>query len=366
MKIICTQENLKAGLSTVGRIISSTNTLPILNNILLKTENGTLKISSTNLEIAITTQTRCKVEEEGEITVANKTFTELINSLPNKNLTLQAANGELKIETENYHTSVKTLPAEEFPLIPTVEKDKTFTIDTQELKKVINQVAFAASNNQNQLEITGVYMNLEGEELKVVATDRYRLAERKIKASNPKQSQAEAIVPQKAITELSRIIGNQKEQVEISLNENQISISLNETQIISRLIDGQYPDYKQIIPNNFYTTTTIPKQALASALKAAAIFAQSTNSVNFQFSPETQKLIITTESQELGKSEVELPSKIEGREGKVILNHHYVLDCLNNIDAENIVIKVIDDSSPSVIVQENNNEYIYLVMPIKN
>src|SRR5579864_7888209 len=116
MKIICTQENLKSGLATVGRIISSTNTLPILNNVLVKTENGLLKISSTNLEIAITTHIRCKVEEEGEVTVVCKTITDLVNTLPNKNITLEVKNNQLSVETENYHTSVKTLPAEEFPL----------------------------------------------------------------------------------------------------------------------------------------------------------------------------------------------------------------------------------------------------------
>ena len=124
MKLICTQENLKTGLMVVGRILSSTGTLPILNNILVKTENGLLKISSTNLEIAITTHIRCKVEEEGETTVSCKTITELINNLPNKNLTLQTTNNQLSIETENYHTSIKTLPPEEFPLIPIIDNKK--------------------------------------------------------------------------------------------------------------------------------------------------------------------------------------------------------------------------------------------------
>ncbi|HYV33380.1 MAG TPA: DNA polymerase III subunit beta, partial [Candidatus Limnocylindria bacterium] len=180
MKIICTQENLKSGLATVGRIISSTNTLPILNNLLIKTENGLLKISSTNLEIAITTTVRCKIEEDGGVTVTSKTLVDLVNNLPNKNITFQTKENELLIETENYHTSVKTLPMEEFPLIPTVEGKNTLNLDSQELKKALDQVVFAASTNQTQPEMSGILFSKSSGELRVAATDRYRLAERKM------------------------------------------------------------------------------------------------------------------------------------------------------------------------------------------
>jgi DNA polymerase-3 subunit beta len=366
MKIICTQENLKNGLATVGRIISSTNTLPILNNLLLKTQDGQLRISSTNLEIAITTQVRCKVEEDGEITVANKTLNELISNLPNKNISLETVNNELKIEAENYHTKIKTLPAEEFPLIPSVEGGENLALEGQEFKKAVDQVVFAASNNQTQPEISGVFISLEKNELRIAATDRYRLAERKMILQHSVNTPVDAIIPQKTILELSRIIGNQSGQVNLVLNPTQISLDFNDTQIISRLIDGQYPDYKQIIPAEFSTNVETEKQPLVSALKAASIFTQNNHSVRFEFSAQKQTLVLKAESSDLGSSVVELPSKVEGKDGEIILNHHYVLDCLSSVDSPEVVFKIIDDSSPSLIVPKEKSDYIYLVMPIKS
>lgn len=364
MKVICTQENLKTGLLTVGRIISSNSSLPILNNLLIKTENGALKISSTNLEVAITTHIRCKVEEEGELTVQCKAATDLINSLPNKNLNLQYLNNQLEIEAENYHTAIKTLPAEEFPLIPTIEPKETLNLNSEELKQAIDQVVFAASANQTQPEIAGILFSFEDTILKIAATDRYRLAEKKLIL--PKKYTAEVIVPQKTILELSRIIGGGKGAVEIALGETQISFAFNDTKIISRVIDGQYPDYKQIIPATFFTKVSTEKQDFINALRTAGVFSHQNNSVRLEYSVEKQTVTLTAQSQELGKSAVDLPSAIEGKSGAVILNYHYVLGCLLSLGAKTVIIKIIDDSSPSLILPEGDDSYIYLVMPIKN
>lgn len=366
MKVICTQENLKFGLVTVGRIISSSNTLPILSNLLIKTEDGVLKISSTNLEIAITTQLRCKVEEDGQITVVGKTMNDLITNLPNKNIILESLGNELKIETDNYHTSIKTLPAEEFPLIPKVETGRSLSLDAMELKTSLDQVVFAASINQTQPEISGVLFSQEAGLLKIVATDRYRLAEKKLKLKENQEILHESIIPQKTILELSRIIGNQKGLVQVTFNETQAAFIFNNTEIISRLIDGQYPDYKQIIPSSFTTTVVAEKSALVSALRAVGVFSQSSNSVRFNFSQSKQFLILSAESSDLGRSEVEVAAKIEGVDTSVILNNHYVLDCLSGINSGNVVMKIIDDNSPSLILPEEKNDYIYLVMPIKS
>lgn len=364
MNIICTQENLKQGLLTAGRIISPNNTLPILNNILLKTENGLLNISSTNLEVAVSTHIRCKIEEEGGVTVFGKTITELINNLPNKNITLQSKDNQLDIKTENYHTSLKTLPIDEFPIIPEIEEREKITVLAQDLKNSINQVVFAASLNQTQPEISGILLSIEDKTVTIAATDRYRLAEKKIVLNKSYESQ-QVIVPQKTILELSRVIGSSLENVEILISSNQVSFYINNTQIISRLIDGQYPDYKQIIPEEFLTTIHTKRQDFISSLKAGAIFSQGNNSVKFDYSAEKQILTVTSEASDLGKSQVDLPSEVTGGSGELLLNHKYVLDCLNSIDAENIIIKIINDSAPSIILPDKGSDYMYLVMPIK-
>lgn len=365
MKIICTQENLKGGLATVGRIISPNNTLPILNNFLLKTENGLLKISSTNLEIAITTQIRCKIEEEGEVTVYSKTFSDLVNNLPNTNLSLETQNGELKIEAENYHSHVKTLPAEEFPLIPQIEKTHSLFIPAQDLKKSLEEVVFAASVNQTQPEISGVLISVS-DTIRLAATDRYRLAEKKLKTEQKPVFSQDAILPQKTASEICRIIGNQADSVEVTLSSSQAGFVINSTQVISRLVDGQYPDYKEIIPTEFKAQAVIERKKFISALKTGGIFSQSSNSVSILLNQSVGNVSLESESSEVGKSKVEIPAEIQGEAGSLLLNFHYVLDCLNSIESEKVRLKIIDDNSPALIVPENDGSYIYLVMPIKN
>jgi len=366
MKVICTQENLKTGLMAVGRIISSSNSLPILSNVLIKTENSLLKLSSTNLEIAITTFVRCKVEEEGEITVSCKTISDLVNNLPNKNITLFSSTGQVNIETENYRTFIKTLPTDEFPLIPTIESTDPLSLDGQEFKNSLDQVVFAASTNQTQPEMSGILLDLDTNILKLAATDRYRLAEKQVMLPKKCLVSQQVIVPQKTVLEISRIIGSQKGNVEIVFSDTQVSFRFNDTNVISRVVDGQYPEYKQIIPTSFITEVVTKKQPLINALKTAGIFTQNTNSVKLEYSQEEQVLILNTESQDVGKSEVRLSSEVKGKTGSLILNHRYVLDCLNVIETEQVLIKIIDDSSPSVITPEGKKDYFYLVMPIKS
>ena len=366
MKIICTQENLKLGLSTIGRIISSSNSLPILNNILIKTENGVLKISSTNLEIAITTQIRCMVEENGAITVVGKTLSDLVNNMPNQNISIQTGELNLVINSDNYHTQIKTMPMEDFPLIPALDNGTVLIIDAQELKNAIDNVVFATSTNQTQPEISGVLLSTEGAVMKIVATDRYRLAEKSVKLKQKPNSDQMVIIPQKTMAELSRIINGQSGDVEIMISANQVGVTFKDTQIISRLVDGQYPDYKQIIPTEFLTTATVKKQALVSGLKAAAVFSQNNNSVKFSFLAKTQKLVLTAESGDLGKSEIELEAAMEGVGGEIVFNHRYVMDCLSGLDSEGVLVKIIDDNSPGLILPEGKNDYLYLVMPIKS
>lgn len=366
MKTICTQENLKNGLAVVGRIISSTNTLPILNNILIRAEDGVMKISSTNLEVAITTQVRCKVEEEGETTVLGKAVSELVNNFPNQNITLQTQNTNLKLDTENYHTLIKTLPTEDFPLIPKLENGMAIVLDAEELKQAIDQVAFAASPNQTQPEIAGILLNSDGNQFKVVATDRYRLAEKTISQKNSSPKPESVIVPHKTIIELSRIIGGQKGEVEMVFNETQASLKFLETKIISRLVDGQYPDYKQIIPTSFNTVAVVDKNSFINGLKTTAVFGQSSNSVKINLSAKTQQLVLKAESSELGESLVELPAEITGDGGEIVFNIRYVLDSLNSIISDKVSVKIINDDSAGVITPTDANDYVYLVMPIKS
>lgn len=365
MKVICTQENLRTGLQLVGRVISPSNSLPILNNVLIKTQDGVLKVSSTNLELAITTSIRCKTEEEGEVTVFAKTITDLVNNLPSKNVTLETKNGEMAVDAENYHTTVKTLPADEFPLIPEIDGKNQLTVDAQKLKTALSQVLFAVSTNQTQPEISGVLFALHKDVLKIVATDRYRLGEKLTKLKTTPGFDVDLIIPHKTVAEVIRVIGGYEGEVEINVNDTQIAFTVDQTQIISRLIDGQYPPYQAIIPTSFTTVVTTQRQALVNALKAGSVFSQSNNSITFEYSAGAGVLKVLAEAQELGKSAAELPAQVEGEDGLIILNHRYVLDCLNAIEEDQIKLKVVNDTSPTLILPQEDKEYMYLVMPIK-
>lgn len=361
MKLICTQENLKNGLASASRIISSTNTLPILNNLLLKTENGQLKISSTNLELAVNSHVRCKIENEGQTTVVAKMLNELVNNLPNENLTLTTEDGNLLIRTENQQYKIKTLPAEEFPFIPELGSNVLTSLEGEELKNSLNKVIFAASTNQTQPEIAGVYMGLGEGVLKLVATDRYRLAEKTVSC----QGSAEVILPHRTALEMVRILGGGNEKVELGILENQVFVKVGQTQLISRLVDGQYPDYKSIIPENFNTVMVADRAKLQSAVKTSALFSQNTNSIKLEFSSEKQSIVISSESQDLGSGVAEVPAKVEGVSGSLLLNYKYMLDFFSQAEGEKVEVKVVNDSSAAVFAVEGQKDYLYLVMPIK-
>lgn len=238
MKVICTQENLKNALQTVSRIISSSSTLPVLSTVLLKTENGQLKLSATNLEIGINSVTRCKIEKEGEICLHAKTLLELISNLPNQNITIEKEESDVLFSSDNYSTKLKDFPSEEFPSIPEIETNTEFSIDSKTIKSAIDSVIFAASNSESQPEISGMYLKPENNSLVTASTDRYRLAENRIQGKF--KSHNSVIVPHRAAVEISRLITGKEGELQVFLSDNQIAIRTDDTEIISRLIDGKY------------------------------------------------------------------------------------------------------------------------------
>ena len=364
MKIICTQENLKAGLQIATRIIGNTNTLPILNNILLKTENGSLTLLSTNLEIGLRTEVRCKIEEPGDVCLPAKIINELISALPSGNIELSTTEHGVEIKAENYKTKIHSLPSDEFPLIPAIEKIDVIKINGVELKQAIDSVLFAASTNETQPEIAGVLFKQDGHGVRLVATDRYRLAEKKIPLTN--QIEREIIIPHRTVQEISRVLTPQTEVVEVVIAETQIALFLNNTEIVSRLVDGDYPEYQAIIPQTVNTTIEVDTMAFVSALKTSGIFSKSTNSVNLSYNTENQSLKISAESHDLGESSIVVPAEVGGASGEILLNHKYVIDALQTIDKPVVVVKVVDEDSPVVFNPQGDASYLYLVMPIKN
>ncbi|MBU2036596.1 DNA polymerase III subunit beta, partial [Patescibacteria group bacterium] len=339
-------------------------TLPILNNVLLTTEDGRLRISSTNLEIGVNTWTAGKVEKSGAITCPAKVLTNFINNLPNKKVELEVKNNTLIIKCENYKAILNCLSADDFPIIPEIKDQTLIKLKDNELKDALIKVVGAASLSESRPEITGVLFKFNKQELRLAATDSFRLAEKVI--SDPKRKSEEIkslIVPQRTIQEVIRVLGEKNSETKICLGEGQILFDSGETQVISRLIDGQYPDYQQIIPKEFPSQAIMEKADLLSVIRAAAVFSNKTNSIKF-FLKEGE-LEVLAQDTDLGENKSQIKAQTKGKKIEVDFNYRYLLDGLANIDTKQVFLGMISDSNPAILKPVGDELYIYLVMPIK-
>jgi DNA polymerase III subunit beta len=364
MKLICTKENLKKGLSVVSRVVGVGNPLQVLNNILIKTDQGRIKLSSTNLEIGVNTWIGGAIEEEGSITVPARLINEYINNLPTDRITLNTQDTTLSIESDNYHTTIKGLSADDFPLIPQVAEEAYAKLDGLEFKDALSETIWASANNETQPEISGIYFNFEEDKLRIAATDRYRLAERIGVMKEPVKSVKEAIIPSRTINEMYKILGLGKGEVEVFFSESQVLFKFDETELISRLIDGQYPPYKEIIPKEFLTEITVDRTEFMHGIKAASLFASDSNNIQVQAIPG-EGMKITASSVAAGENTTNIKSDIKGAENHAIFNYRYLLDCLNNLKEQQVTLKMNNDSTAAMMVPQGRDNYLYIVMPIK-
>ena len=365
MKITCTQENLSKGLQLVSHIASKNISLPILSNVLLKTEEGILKLMTTNLEMGIICKVRGKVEKEGSFTVQAKTITDYINLLPKENIVIELEEQNLKIKSSNSKTSMKGMEASEFPLIPQIDSEENIEINGKILKEALNSVAFSVSFDDTRPEINGVYFNFINNTLVLAATDSYRLAEKIITLKKETKEQS-FIVPIKTIQELVRIIGDEDENLLIKTNDNQAVFSIAGARLSSRLIEGKYPDYKQIIPKEHKTLTILNTSDLIKTVKRASLFCKAgSNDILIKFAVEGKEIIISANNMQIGESEAKQEVNIEGEENNIIFNYRFLLEGLQNIDDEECVLEINTNTNPGLLRPKNKKDYVYIIMPIK-
>ena len=374
MKITSLQENLKSGLFYVSHIAGKNVNLPILNNVMLEAKEGNIKFITTDLEVGIVATVRGKIEEEGVFTVDAKVISEYIALLPNKKVDIRLKDKKLKIESENYKTIINGQVADEFPLIPQIDKKEYYKVDVEKFREALAQVIFAVSSAETRIELTGVLFDFSKEVLTLVTTDSYRLAERTIKIESNGMNEKQIIVPAKALQEVIRIlsavknedVGEEKKELTIYTTENQILFTIGTIELVSRLIEGQYPDYKQIIPQASGTTAVINKDEMLRAVKAAAIFSKAgINDINLDFPSNKNKVTITSASSQVGENTTEIDAKVSGKDNGIVVNYRYLLDGLNNIKNEDIKIDIIDGSTPCIFKSAAEDNYIYVIMPIK-
>jgi DNA polymerase-3 subunit beta len=369
MKLQILQENFKTALFVVSHIAGKNSNLPILNNILIEANGGNIKLVSTNLEIGINYSLRGKVETEGSFTVDAKILNDYVGVLPNKKIDLAQEGDKLLLATDNYQTKINGQSAEEYPLIPNVDKDDGFTVDLLKFKEALSQVVFAVSTSDTRLELTGVLMNIVGETLTLVATDSYRLTEKKINIQKIGERDLSVIVPAKTMQEVLRVIAGSKSaatDLNVYINDNQILFTYDSIEIVSRVIEGQYPDYKQIIPTISKTEANLSTMSLSRAIKAASLFTKSgVNDINLDFPKGKDKVIVSSASGLTGENITEVEAKTSGDDNGVVVNYRYIMDGLNNIHTDSVNLNVVDGNTPLVLRPDTGDDYLYIIMPIK-
>jgi len=365
MKVSVLKENLAKALSTCGRVVSTRGSLEILSNVMLTTESGRLKISATNLEVGINYWLGAKVEKEGAITVPARLLTDIVNSLSSEKVELELEELNLHLNSDKDKLTIKGISVDEFPLIPSIE-NTSFKISSKVFRDALNLVNFSAALDEARPVLSGVYMNVDGDILTLAATDSYRLAEKIIKLDKKVTDKYEIIIPARALIELARTLGDFDEDIKVCIGENQILFAASEVEFTSRLIEGNFPNYKQIIPENNDTKAIVKSSDLASALKVASLFAkENANSVNI-FIRSKGKIEINATSSQIGDSSSVVEAEVDGKDGEISFNSRYILDVLSNLKDEKVEFEISGKLNPGVIRPEGNKDYTYIIMPLRS
>lgn len=365
MKVSVLKENLAKALSTCGRVVSTRGSLEILSNVMLSTESGRLKISATNLEVGINYWLGAKVEKEGAITVPARLLTDIVSSLSSEKVELELEELNLHLNSDKDKLTIKGISVEEFPLIPSIDTT-SFKISSRVLRDALNLVNFAAALDEARPVLSGVYMNVDGDKLTLAATDSYRLAEKVIKLDKKVTDKYEIIIPARALIELARTLADFDEDIKVCINDNQILFAATEVEFTSRLIEGNFPNYKQIIPENNDTKAVVKASDLASILKVASLFArENANSVNI-FVRAKGKIEVNATSSQIGDSSSVVEAVVDGKDGEISFNSRYILDVLSNLKDENIEFEISGKLNPGVIRPEGSKDYTYIIMPLRS
>ncbi len=368
MKLSCSQADLALALSLVNRAVSPNNTLPVLNNILVKAEGKRLFLSATNLEIAISASFEADVQNEGTLTVPAKVMSSYVSLLEENSVELGVLNGNtMVIRTAGSESKMKGISSEEFPLLPKLDNPRVFTLPVEEIKAAIEQVVFAASTNISRPVLTGLFWKIDGKILKLVATDSYRLGEKTVELAEAVDGDVAFIVPSKTAQELSKILESAKDKTfEVRIGKGQILFKVGGVELMSRLIEGNFPDYEKILPKEIKTQLVISNEAFTLALKKLSVIVRENNN-NVKVRSEKDKLLIFSDETQVGQGACEVPAS-GNSSGEVIetaLNVQYLLDVLSHLKDSSVHFGLNDGLSPVMVTPAQASGYLHIIMPLK-
>ncbi|MDP2788713.1 MAG: DNA polymerase III subunit beta [bacterium] len=363
MKLECSVEKIKNAIYKTERITGKNLTLPALNSILLFASSKSLKIRATNLSLGIEIEIPAKVEKEGVVAVSGSVLAGTFSNIfQGENMLVEGEGGNLLIKTKKNNIKLKGQSHEDFPTIPVVA-GSSFKIEAKKLMDGIKAVYYSSTVSDIKPEISSVFMYSEGDSLVFVSTDSFRLAEKKIKIKKMEETLG-VLIPFKNIPEILRVFGEYPGEIEVCFNKNQISFSSDDTYLTSRVIDGLFPDYRQIIPKEFNTEIVVLKQDLLNALKLSNIFSDKFNQVNFSIKPKEKIFELSSKNNDVGENRTQLDATLKGEEAELSFSQKYFLDCFQSINTDSISIKLNHSSKPMVISPVSDNSFTYLIMPM--
>ncbi len=369
MKFVCTQPELQRALGLVGRAIRANATLPILENILLRAESKHLYLTATNLETTIECSIEVQVINEGQTTVPAKLFDAYVSLLPKgENVEVTLINTvDLEIKTMSSETVIKGLNPDDFPLTPAVDKQGVLTLSAEKLHEGISRTIYATASNPSRPVLTGIYTQIKGDKVILVGTDSYRLSEHTMTVKKADTSIEECNIPAQTMAEVLRIFPKTEDDIEITLSKNQVQFSQNGIRLVSRLIEGRFPPYRDIIPKTMVSRAILSVSDLLMAIKRISLFArENNNTIRFEFeTDEVSKVVLSSTSAELGSGRTELPCTIEGEAASIPLNSGYLIDFLSTVNGEYVYFDVDTKNTPAVLRPKERDDYFYLVMPLK-
>lgn len=367
MKLFCGQRDLDYAINIVNKAISPNNTLPVLNNILIKAEGKRLFFASTNLEIAITCSIEADVRSEGAITVPAKLLTGYVALLNDEKVEISLVDGvNLSLKCASSNTKIKCIGADEFPLIPKIEGGEGFKVATNVLHDAITETVFSASMNTSRPVLSGVFVSSVENSVKFVATDSYRLAEKIVGSLQNLKGEISCIVPARTMMELSKILARAEEkETEVVVSKNQILFKVSGVELISRLIEGKFPDYEKIIPKERRTVCEVSVENLSLVLKRVSLFArENNNSVKLAVLSDG-KMVVSSDETKIGEEKAEVLVKFSGENNQVSLNAQYLLDVLTYGGDDKVELILNDKSMPALIKPLKESGSMYIIMPLK-
>ncbi|OGZ64326.1 MAG: DNA polymerase III subunit beta [Candidatus Staskawiczbacteria bacterium RIFOXYC1_FULL_37_43] len=373
MKVEILKENFKNGLQITERAAGKNLSLPILDNVLISAEENFLSLSSTDLETAVKIWILTKIIEKGEVAVPVKFLSSFVSLLPNEKIVLEKKNQDLYIECKSFKNQIQGFNTEEFPIIPEFKDSECLDVDNKKLCEGLAQIVDIASPSQSRPEISGIYFMFSKNQIKIVATDSFRLAEKTISLEKPVKRDISFILPQKPAREIINILDEKEGNLKIYFLPNQTMFEFPmqesprpQVQVISRLIEGEYPNYEEIIPKKFKTHVILNRDEFLSQVKTASLFSGKINEIKIKVDAQKGEIQISAQAPDIGQSQSNIKAKIEGDPIEVSFNHKFLADGLLNIKSSEVAFDLSKEEGPCILKPVGDASYIYVVMPIKS